>query len=59
MPIFEYTCAKCREKFELLVRADTKVACPKCKSKKVTREFSAFAPAGGASAGKPAPSGGG
>ena len=42
MPIFEYTCKKCGESFEELVRSDTVVACPKCGSKKVEKELSVF-----------------
>jgi len=57
MPVYEYTCVKCREKFELLVRAETKIACPKCKSTKVKKEFSVFGAAGNGA--KAAPSGGG
>jgi len=49
MPVYEYTCSKCSEKFELLVRGGTRVACPSCRSKKVKKEFSSFAPRGGAS----------
>jgi putative FmdB family regulatory protein len=30
MPIFEYSCKQCQAEFELLVRAGTTLACPKC-----------------------------
>ncbi|HHY63287.1 MAG TPA: zinc ribbon domain-containing protein [Bacillota bacterium] len=43
MPIFEYKCAKCGEKFEELVTgccADVK--CPKCGSDEVKKLFSSF-----------------
>jgi putative FmdB family regulatory protein len=30
MPIFEYACRSCGEQFEMLVRAGTQPACPKC-----------------------------
>ncbi|HAN86613.1 MAG TPA: FmdB family transcriptional regulator [Firmicutes bacterium] len=43
MPIFEYKCAKCGDKFEELVTACcTEVKCPKCGSKEVSKLFSAF-----------------
>jgi putative FmdB family regulatory protein len=43
MPIFEYTCAHCHESFELLVRSDTRIACPSCDSEKVVKKLSLFA----------------
>jgi putative FmdB family regulatory protein len=43
MPIFEYECKECRGAFELLVRSDTKIACPSCESDKVVRKLSLFA----------------
>jgi putative FmdB family regulatory protein len=44
MPIYEYTCKKCANKFELLRRfSDTaEVTCPKCGSIEVERKVSAF-----------------
>lgn len=42
MPIYEYRCKSCGHPFELLVRADTVVACPHCASRKVDKQFSAF-----------------
>jgi len=43
MPIFEYHCSKCDEDFEKIVSNDkTKVQCPKCKSRKVSKKISAF-----------------
>jgi putative FmdB family regulatory protein len=30
MPIFEYACRSCGERFEVLVRTGSKPACPKC-----------------------------
>ena len=39
MPILEFTCKKCGEKFELLVPQKEK-KCPKCGSKDLKREFS-------------------
>ena len=50
MPIYEYACGKCRDRFEVLVRkASQKIACPACGSKKVKRRFSTFGIGGGGS----------
>jgi len=43
MPIYEYECRECRTSFELLMRSDTKVACPSCESGRVVRKLSLFA----------------
>ena len=43
MPIFEYECKECRSSFELLMRSDTRVACPTCQSDRVVRKLSMFA----------------
>ncbi|MEM7313829.1 MAG: FmdB family zinc ribbon protein [Planctomycetota bacterium] len=40
MPIYEYTCSACESQFELLVRGDTKPACPTCESTKIEKEWS-------------------
>lgn len=51
MPIFEFECAECNHTFEFLARsaAEQKQAqCPKCESKRVTKQFSAFGVSGGA-----------
>lgn len=43
MPIFEYECAKCSEKFERLVfRSDEAVTCPKCGSDETQKVMSVF-----------------
>jgi putative FmdB family regulatory protein len=42
MPIFEYQCGDCGSRFELLVRADTRIACPDCDSGNVVKRFSPF-----------------
>ncbi len=42
MPIYEYECKECRTSFELLMRSDTRVACPACDSEKVLRKLSVF-----------------
>jgi putative FmdB family regulatory protein len=46
MPIYEYTCASCRTKFDHLARTmhgDAKVKCPKCASTRTSRAMSLFA----------------
>ena len=45
MPIYEYLCIKCGEKFELLRRVDSgdeDICCPKCGHPKPKKVFSAF-----------------
>ena len=52
MPIYEYQCRKCGEKFEKLVRSmsDSKpVECAKCGSKETARALSLFAVGAGKS----------
>ena len=52
MPLYEYYCSDCRNKFELLVspqHADD-VVCMKCHSEKVRRLLSVFAAPRGGSA---------
>ncbi len=44
MPLFEYVCIDCGEKFEELVMSSSaSVNCPKCGSKNTTKQFSTFA----------------
>jgi putative FmdB family regulatory protein len=45
MPIYEYTCSKCKDNFEHLARSldDHPGKCPACGSRKVSKQFSAFA----------------
>jgi len=55
MPIYEYECTKCGERFELrrsIADSDSEVKCPKCGAEKPRRIFSTFATAssGGACA---------
>ena len=59
MPIYEYVCKQCGENFEELVRADTAVSCPKCRSVKVERRFSTFACASGSGGSGSGPAAGG
>lgn len=40
MPIFEYTCPKCKADFELLVRGDKIPSCPSCGSEALDKQFS-------------------
>ncbi|HMA67278.1 MAG TPA: zinc ribbon domain-containing protein [Desulfosalsimonadaceae bacterium] len=41
MPIYEYTCRKCEETFEALIRGGEKPSCPLCGSEDVKRLLSA------------------
>jgi putative FmdB family regulatory protein len=64
MPIFEYTCQKCKMTFEKLVLSKNQPApvCPKCGSRKTEQQFSTFATSGTsvrAGGGACTPSGGG
>ena len=46
MPIYEYQCISCREKFELLRRLsdkDSEIKCPRCNKTGVKRVLSTFA----------------
>jgi putative FmdB family regulatory protein len=64
MPIYEYLCDDCGERYERIVfNKSTKVTCPKCASGKKTVQLSVFAaPSNGSKASgvsnAPAPSGG-
>ncbi len=61
MPVYEYTCRDCGERFELLHRSQLSrpsAACPHCESRRVSREFSVFA-AGKSREGQPVPPNGG
>jgi putative FmdB family regulatory protein len=45
MPIYEYKCKACGERFEMLVRSVSRQshpACPKCGSQKVKKAISLF-----------------
>ena len=58
VPIYEYTCQGCGERFEQLQRSMTsevKPKCPKCGSPKTVRALSVFA-VGAESSGKSSPS---
>ncbi|OGV67421.1 MAG: hypothetical protein A2283_10815 [Lentisphaerae bacterium RIFOXYA12_FULL_48_11] len=45
MPIYEYSCGKCGNQFEVLIRkrGDDPAKCPKCGAPKPIKQFSAFA----------------
>lgn len=47
MPIYEYVCLKCESGFELFVRGETRIACPKCNGTRVERTMSLPARPGG------------
>jgi len=47
MPIYEYHCPKCEKEFELLVRSSTRIECPDCGSRELTKKISAFAVSSG------------
>lgn len=45
MPIYEYICEECSERYEhLALRSGDNAACPKCGSRRHTLQFSVFAP---------------
>ncbi len=57
MPIYEYMCQKCQERFELRRRiadSDSDIRCPRCGAEKPQRVISAFTT--GSSKGACAPS---
>jgi len=46
MPIYEYECTKCDERFELrrsIADSDSEIRCPKCGAEKPRRVLSVFA----------------
>jgi putative FmdB family regulatory protein len=56
MPLFEYVCVRCGERFEHLVRsgrggAEGEPVCPKCGYERVQKQLSGFAVPGVATAG--------
>jgi len=56
MPMFEYICTKCNNKFEELVFGNTKVKCPGCGSdsvEKLVSTFCATVAASGSAGGSP------
>ena len=62
MPIYEYQCLDCGERFEVLQRmgeGSDGLTCPECGDERVTKQFSTFASGSGASQGTSASFGGG
>jgi putative FmdB family regulatory protein len=53
MPLFEYTCADCGKRFEVLMRDGVTPACPVCRSERVEKQLSAFAVGASSSAAPP------
>jgi putative FmdB family regulatory protein len=53
MPIFEYVCTKCGNRFEKLQKSEAlqRAECPKCHSSEVTKELSSFSSTSGESCG--------
>jgi putative FmdB family regulatory protein len=58
MPLFEYECRECGERFEALVVESRQAECPKCKSRNLQKLISTFS-AGAGSGPSPAPRSGG
>ncbi len=53
MPIYEYLCESCGDKFEKLVRRSEdalEAGCPSCGEKHLAQQYSTFAARGGSSA---------
>ena len=59
MPIYEFSCEKCRKDSEILVRSSDweGTKCPHCGSTKLSKKFSVFASAGNSAASDPSCSG--
>lgn len=56
MPIYEYICDSCNERFEkIVINKQQEITCPKCSSQKATIQLSVFTTAGNSSS---TPSGG-
>jgi putative FmdB family regulatory protein len=50
MPIYEYICDSCSERFEkIVINKQQEITCPKCSGKKATIQLSVFATAGAGS----------
>jgi putative FmdB family regulatory protein len=62
MPIYEYKCDSCENKFEKLIRREAdelELSCPSCGERHLSQQYSTFAPHanGAASAAPSCPSG--
>jgi putative FmdB family regulatory protein len=50
MPIYEYICDSCNERFEkIVINKQQEITCPNCSGKKATIQLSVFATASGGS----------
>ena len=52
MPIYEYVCGNCQEKFEKLVRmgaSEEEIECPRCSGHEVKKALSVFSTTGASS----------
>ena len=58
MPLFEYTCADCGSRFEVLMREGVTPVCPACRGERVEKQLSAFAVGAGSPKAAPMPAGG-
>jgi len=54
MPLYEFECRACAQRFETLVRGNQTPACPSCGAEDLERALSTFAVGGGASEAVPA-----
>lgn len=43
MPIFEFDCRSCHDRFELFVQTSTVLACPSCQGQDLEKRLSVFA----------------
>ncbi len=59
MPLFEYECTGCGNKFEQLIRGSERPVCPKCGGDRVEKCLSVFAVSVKSQAAAPAPACGG
>ena len=59
MPIFEYACLECNQRFETLVLRSTEDAprCPSCASERLEKQLSVFSVSGGNDSIRSAPPG--
>lgn len=55
MPLYEYHCRGCSKRFEQLVFASTRPACPDCGGRDLEKLLSSFAVGGGGNGGDAAP----